>query len=91
MFSLMDPMPGAIEAHGSEQFGEHFIHFGFERFPDWNAVLKHFNLDYQFGICVPLIITSLLLRFALLGKGRPETMIKLVPLMEKTCSTISFI
>ena len=31
-------------AHGSEQFGEHFIHFGSERFPDWNAVLKHFNI-----------------------------------------------
>lgn len=31
-------------AHGSEKFGEHFIHFGSERFPDWNAVLSHFNI-----------------------------------------------
>ena len=31
-------------AHGSELFGEHFIHFGSERFPDWNAVLAHFNV-----------------------------------------------
>ena len=32
-------------AHGSDKFGEHFIHFGSERFPDWDAVLKHFNID----------------------------------------------
>ena len=31
-------------AHGSEQFAEHFIHFGSERFPDWDSVLKHFNI-----------------------------------------------
>lgn len=31
-------------AHGSEQFGDHFIHFGSERFPNWDAVLKHFGI-----------------------------------------------
>ena len=33
------------KAHGSEQFGDRFIHFGSERFPDWNAVLSHFGVD----------------------------------------------
>lgn len=31
------------EAHGSEQFGDHFIHFGSKRFPNWKSVLAHFN------------------------------------------------
>lgn len=31
-------------AHGSQEFGDHFIHFGSVRFPDWNAVLSHFNI-----------------------------------------------
>ena len=30
-------------AHGSVQFGDRFIHFGSERFPDWESVLKHFE------------------------------------------------
>ncbi len=30
-------------AHGAELFGDHFIHFASERFPDWESVLKHFN------------------------------------------------
>lgn len=31
------------KAHGSQEFGDHFIHFGSEEFPDWNAVLNHFG------------------------------------------------
>ena len=30
------------KAHGSEQFGNHFINFGSDRFPDWDSVVKHF-------------------------------------------------
>ena len=52
----MDPMPGAIEAVQalsalgkyelyilSECFGEHFIHFGSESFPDWDSVIAFFT------------------------------------------------
>jgi 5'(3')-deoxyribonucleotidase len=31
------------KAHGSECFGEHFIHFGSERFPDWDSVVEFFK------------------------------------------------
>ena len=31
------------KAHGSECFGEHFIHFGSEKFPDWDAVVAFFT------------------------------------------------
>lgn len=30
-------------AHGSVQFGDKFVHFGSEQFPDWDSVLKHFG------------------------------------------------
>ena len=30
------------KAHGSECFGEHFIHFGSDRFPDWDSVVDFF-------------------------------------------------
>lgn len=30
------------KAHGSELFGDHFIHFGSEKFPDWDSVLDFF-------------------------------------------------
>ena len=30
-------------AHGSVQFGDKFVHFGSEQFPDWDSVLKHFE------------------------------------------------
>ena len=32
------------KAHGSEEFGSRFIHFGSEQFPDWDAVLKHLGV-----------------------------------------------
>jgi 5'(3')-deoxyribonucleotidase len=31
------------KAHGSECFGEHFIHFGSEKFPDWESVVAFFT------------------------------------------------
>lgn len=31
------------KAHGSECFGEHFIHFGSESFPDWDSVIAFFT------------------------------------------------
>ena len=31
------------KAHGSECFGEHFIHFGSDRFPDWDSVVEFFK------------------------------------------------
>mgnify|MGYP002520378881 FL=1 len=30
------------KAHGSEHFEHHLIHFGTERFPDWDSVVKFF-------------------------------------------------
>ncbi|MBR0118045.1 MAG: hypothetical protein IKH02_00450 [Prevotella sp.] len=27
--------------HGADQFGDHFIQFGTERFPDWKSVLNY--------------------------------------------------
>lgn len=30
--------------HGSTEFGERFIHFGSDRFPDWQSVLKQLNI-----------------------------------------------
>lgn len=35
---LIDDRPG----HGADEFGDHWIQFGSERFPDWNAVVKYF-------------------------------------------------
>lgn len=31
------------EAHGAEEFGERFINFGSDLFPDWDSIVRHFN------------------------------------------------
>jgi hypothetical protein len=33
------------KAHGSEHFEHHLVHFGSERFPDWDSVVKFFLSD----------------------------------------------
>ncbi len=35
------------DAHGASSFGEGFIQFGSERFPDWPAVMEHMRTVWE--------------------------------------------